>query len=153
MTYSNGRPRANGPAADEDPLERLLAGFGRGLLLAALVAGSVTPVRRLARSWRGRIAVAGHSMAPTLLDGDWLLVDPDAYRRRAIQPGDLVVAQVDGPLVKRVAMVDLDGCLFLAGDAPDEPGHAHRAGPLPSSAIVGRPWFRYWPPRRAGRVR
>ena len=39
--------------------------------------------RFLARSWSHRVAVVGASMAPTLLPGDWLLADPDAYRRAA----------------------------------------------------------------------
>lgn len=159
MADPDGRRSVSGPAPDGSPLERLLTGFGRGLLLAGLVVASVAPARRLARSWRARIAVAGHSMAPALLEGDWLLVDPDAYRRRPIRASDLVVAELPPTVetgrlrVKRVARVDPDGRLLLTGDAPDEPDHAHGTGPLPTSAIVGRPWFRYWPPRRAGPVR
>jgi signal peptidase I len=115
-------------------------------------------MRRLLRSWRRRVAVGGHSMAPTLRDGDWLLVDPDAYQRRWPAIGDLVVAAdpraPDRLLVKRVAHVDPDGRLTLAGD---HPAHLEAdPGELPavsSSALHGRPWFRYWPPHRAGRTR
>jgi phage repressor protein C with HTH and peptisase S24 domain len=88
-------------------------------------------------------------MEPTLRDGDWLLVDPGGSPRA----GDLVVArdrrEPGRLIVKRVAAVD-DGALTLASD---HPAHADdRIGPLGASEIVGRPWLRYWPPRRVGRV-
>ena len=99
-------------------------------------------------------------MEPTLRDGDWLLVDPDAY---AIHPPtvlDLVVVpdprQESRLLIKRVAHVDPEGYLALAGDHP-----AHRHQPdfvqpdqilVPPGAVIGRPWLRYWPPRRVGRI-
>jgi nickel-type superoxide dismutase maturation protease len=111
---------------------------------------------RLLRSWRWRVAVDGHSMEPTLRAGDWLLVDPAAYRDRRPTAGELVVAsdpRAPGRLVvKRVALAHPDGMLGLAGD--------HRAhGPepslerVPAGLVVGRPWLRYWPPRRVGRIR
>lgn len=94
-------------------------------------------------------------MAPTLREGDWLLVDPDAFDGRPPRAGDLALVEIaPGRLaVKRVAAVDDDAGLALVGDAPDEPGHAHGAGPLPAAALRGRPWFRYRPLRRFGRVR
>ena len=106
-------------------------------------------MRRLIRSWGARVAVAGHSMEPTLRDGDWLLVDPDA------QPtaGRLVVAadaRADGRLVvKRLQAVDPDGLLVLAGD---HPAHAADGLHVSMAAALGRPWFRYWPLRRFGRI-
>ncbi|MEP7378459.1 MAG: S24/S26 family peptidase [Chloroflexota bacterium] len=104
-------------------------------------------IRRLVRSWRQRVAVAGHSMEPTLRDGDWLLVDPDA--RLAL--GDLVVAR-DGErlVVKRVVDIDDGGRVLLGSDNPNHAGQ--RVGPLDESQIVGRAWLRYWPPTRLGRV-
>jgi phage repressor protein C with HTH and peptisase S24 domain len=87
-------------------------------------------------------------MEPTLRDGDWLLVDSDA--RPAL--GDLAVAH-DGSLVlvKRVVDVDQAGRLTLASDSP---GHAgQRIGPVDLTQVIGRPWFRYWPADRFGRVR
>ena len=97
-------------------------------------------------------------MAPTLQDGDWLLVDPDAYRVYSPQAGDLVVAadprKPDWLLVKRVTRIDPDGRLTLAGDHP-----AHASAdeedmpPIPRGALRGRPWFRYWPLVRVGRTR
>jgi signal peptidase I len=99
------------------------------------------------------VAVRGHSMAPGLRAGDWLLVDPDAYRAAPPRPGHLVLAESDaGLLVKRVGAFSRDGTIELIGDAPSTDGHRHDLA-LPLSAISGRPWFRYWPPRRIGRVR
>ena len=112
-------------------------------------------MRRLIRSWRARVAVEGHSMEPTLRDGDWLLVDPHAYRHALPRAGDLVVAadprQPGRLIVKRVERIEADGLLALAGD---HPAHSEAAG-LPAvaaSALRGRPWFRYWPMRRFGRI-
>jgi signal peptidase I len=118
-------------------------------------------MRRLLRSWRWRVAVAGHSMEPTLREGDWLLVDPDAYAGRPPAVGALVVVpdpgQPDRWLIKRVTHVDPEGYLALTGDHP-----AHRHRPdfvqpdqilVSPAAIVGRPWFRYAPAGRIGRVR
>jgi signal peptidase I len=113
-------------------------------------------MRRLLRSWRHRVAVVGHSMEPTLRAGDWLLVDPHAYRRRSPATGDLVVAvdprQPARWLVKRVAELQADTALLLAGDHL-----AHRLGPdaavrVAHSDVIGRPWLRYWPPTRLGRL-
>lgn len=95
-------------------------------------------------------------MAPTLLPGDWLLADPEAYRRRAPRVGDLVL--VPDPrvparlLVKRVAGLDADGRLRVAGDAPEASTDSRTFGGVDQATIAGRPWFRYWPPRRWGRV-
>jgi phage repressor protein C with HTH and peptisase S24 domain len=86
-------------------------------------------------------------MEPTLRDGDWLLVDPDV--RPAL--GDLAVAHDRATLVvKRVIDVDEDGRLTLGSINPAHAGQ--RIGPLDPKLSVGRPWFRYWPPGRAGRV-
>lgn len=96
-------------------------------------------------------------MAPTLLPGDWLLADPDAYARQAPRSGQLVL--VPDPrdrarlLVKRVAGIDADGQLLLAGDDPDASTDSRAFGAVTASAVEGRPWFRYHPLRRIGRVR
>lgn len=113
-------------------------------------------IRRLTRSWGARIAVEGRSMTPTLAPGDWLLADPEAYVEAPPAAGDLVLIpdprQTSRLLVKRVSDVRGDD-LFLAGDAPDESTDSRAFGSVTADAVEGRPWFRYWPLRRAGRVR
>jgi nickel-type superoxide dismutase maturation protease len=113
-------------------------------------------MRRLIRSWGARVAVDGRSMAPTLQPGDWLLVDPWAYRDRPPRVGDLVLVpdprQATRLLVKRVAQIDPDDWLRLAGDAPDASTDSRTFGSIDPTTIEGRPWFRYWPLRRWGRV-
>lgn len=95
-------------------------------------------------------------MTPTLLVGDWLLVDPEAYRSRPPAPGDLVL--VPDPrvasrlLVKRVSTIHAGGRLDVRGDSPDRSTDSRVFGSVEAAAIEGRPWFRYWPPRRWGRV-
>ncbi|MEA2025501.1 MAG: nickel-type superoxide dismutase maturation protease [Chloroflexota bacterium] len=112
-------------------------------------------IGRLFRSWGARVAVEGRSMAPTLLPGDWLLADPDAYRDSPPRVGDLVL--VPDPrdpsrlLVKRVAEV-VDGTLSVAGDSPGESTDSRAFGPVEASVVEGRPWFRYWPLHRWGRI-
>ncbi len=92
-------------------------------------------------------------MAPTLLPGDWLLADPDAYHDSPPGAGDLVLVpdprEPSRLLVKRVAEV-VDGALLVAGDASGESTDSRAFGPVEASAVEGRPWFRYWPPRRWG---
>ena len=95
-------------------------------------------------------------MAPTLQPGDWLLADPEAYRQRAPTMGDLVL--VPDPrestrlLVKRVAQVDPDDWLRLAGDAPGASTDSRAFGSVDPATVEGRPWFRYWPLHRWGRI-
>ena len=92
-------------------------------------------------------------MAPTLQPGDWLLADPDAYHDTPPRVGDLVPdpREPSRLLVKRVAEL-VDGALLVAGDSPGESTDSRAFGPVETSAVEGRPWFRYWPPRRWGRI-
>ena len=96
-------------------------------------------------------------MLPTLRPGDWLLVDPDAYRDGAVSIADLVLVpdprEAERLLVKRVASIDPDGRLRVAGDAADASTDSRTFGAVDPTTIEGRPWFCYWPPRRVGRVR
>ena len=107
----------------------------------------------LVRSWRNRVGVAGHSMEPALRDGDWLLVDPRAFTDLPPRVGDLVVVhdpRLAGRLVvKRVRTHDTDGQLTIGGD---HAAHADEAIAVAPSAVLGRPWFRYAPIRRIGRI-
>ena len=97
-------------------------------------------------------------MSPTLAPGDWLLADPDAYRESPPAVGDLVL--VPDPreparlLVKRVAEVHDEGReLFVTGEAQGASSDSRAFGSVSTTAVEGRPWFRYWPLRRVGRVR
>lgn len=114
-------------------------------------------IARMVRSWRARVAVAGDSMRPSLEPGDWLLVDPEAYATAPPVVGDLVL--VPDPrrpsrlLVKRVAEVHDHGReLCVTGDAHDMSTDSRAFGSVSTSTIEGRPWFRYWPPRRVGPI-
>lgn len=96
-------------------------------------------------------------MEPTLRGGDWLLVDPLAYRTRSPTAGELVVAvdprQPDRWLVKRVADVLSDGRLALAGDHPAHAADDRTIGAVGGAELIGRPWLCYWPISRFGRLR
>jgi Signal peptidase, peptidase S26 len=110
-------------------------------------------IPRLIRSWRNRVAVAGHSMEPRLRDGDWLLVDPLAFVKQPPRVGELVVATdpraTERLLVKRVRSSGTEGDVTISGD---HRAHADEAVAVALSAVVGRPWFRYAPLRRIGRI-
>ena len=104
------------------------------------------------------MAVKGESMRPTLEPGDWLLVDPDAYADAPPAVDDLVLVsdprQPSRLLVKRVSEVHDDGReLFVGGDAPDASTDSRAFGSVSASTVGGRPWFRYWPLKRWGRIR
>lgn len=115
------------------------------------------------------------SMVPSIRPGDWLVVSPLATRWP--RTGSVVVFRE--PLgetlaIKRVAARGGDrvpyagGYLVLAeeeawlvSDADDKaaaavgsgpPIDSQRFGPVEAEALVGRVLFRYWPPRRFGRV-
>ncbi|MGI8927968.1 MAG: nickel-type superoxide dismutase maturation protease [Candidatus Limnocylindrales bacterium] len=129
---------------------RRLVGICGAALLFAL--GAIAVSERLGRSWEARVGVEGHSMEPTLLEGDWLLVDPDAYGRRMPRVGELVVARDPRDprrvIVKRVAAIDADDRMTLAGDHPAHANDAGHIGAVDQAQLLGRPWFRYWPPSR-----
>ncbi len=96
-------------------------------------------------------------MRPGLQPGDWLLADPEAFRRRSPRAGELVL--VPDPrdsqrlLVKRVTDVDPRGWLLIGGDAPEASTDSRVFGPVDPAKLEGQPWFRYWPLGRIGRVR
>lgn len=96
-------------------------------------------------------------MAPALQPGDWLLVDPEGYRRRPPRTGELVVVPdprlPERELIKRVSAIEPGGRLHLAGDAPEASTDSRTFGSVATTDLAGRPWFRYWPLGRVGRVR
>jgi nickel-type superoxide dismutase maturation protease len=139
------------------PASRFGSGFRVGLI-ASTVALAIAPAAvRLYRSWQSRAAVTGESMLPGLRPGDWLLVDPLAFRERLPRPGELVVVpdprQPERLLVKRVHSTEEDGRVHLAGDAREQSTDSRAFGPVQADDVRGRAWARYWPPDRLGRVR
>lgn len=109
--------------------------------------------------------IHGASMLPALRPGDVILVDESAYRRRPPRHGELVAARpagLDGrALVKRVVglpheRIERQGRswllgaeeYFLAGDAPDDSLDSRTLGPILRDELIGRVWFRLWPPTR-----
>ena len=128
---------------------------------------------RLRGPWR--LAVAEASMAPAILAGDWLLVDPTVSRWprrgsvvvfREPDGGDLAVKRVAAGPGDKVAFADgylelADDEAWLLSDATTEvteaagfgePIDSRRYGPVPLELLVGRAWFRYAPLRRIGRL-
>jgi hypothetical protein len=106
-------------------------------------------------------------MAPALLPGDWLLLDPTG--RRWPRPGSIVVVREPGAgalAIKRVAARGSRGGAatrgrggglepreaWLLGDAPAGSIDSRTYGPLDADAFVARAWFRYGPPGRIGRL-
>ncbi len=88
---------------------------------------------------RTRYTVANHSMAPTLCDGETVLVR--AYRDSGPAPGDIVLAQHPNRnmnIVKRVHHLEEGGGLFLTGDNAAQSTDSRHWGPLPPSALLGR---------------
>ncbi len=111
-------------------------------------------------------------MAPALLPGDWLLLDPTG--RRWPRPGSIVVIREPGSgvlAIKRVAARGSRsrGCTattptdrgrplepreaWLLSDTPAGSIDSRAYGPLDADALVARAWFRYGPPGRIGRLR
>jgi nickel-type superoxide dismutase maturation protease len=109
---------------------------------------------RLRRALRSRrVRVEDQSMAPGLLPGDRLRVDPGAYRHRPPQVGEIVV--LTDPerrvrwLVKRVAAVDVPGReIDVRGDERDRSRDSRAFGPVPFAALAGRAYRVYFPPDR-----
>jgi signal peptidase I len=112
-------------------------------------------VVRRARRGPWRAEVAERSMAPALLPGDWLLLDPTV--RRWPRPGTIVVIREPGTgilAIKRVAARGGGGpAARVLGDAPEGSLDSRTYGPLDADDIVARAWFRYGPPGRIGRPR
>ncbi|HVL03298.1 MAG TPA: nickel-type superoxide dismutase maturation protease [Acidimicrobiales bacterium] len=127
----------------------MAAGYPRPLVTIAaatvLALGVRCGVRRVVR-----VEVQGHSMAPTLWPGDRMV----AVRGLQARQGDIVAARdprtPSRMLIKRVAAIDADRRLHLAGDDPSASTDSRTFGPVAGSDLVGRVVWRYWPGDRRG---
>jgi inner membrane protease subunit 1 len=122
----------------------------------------------VAHPWR----VTGPSMAPTLRDGDIVLVDRWTLRQRPPRRGELVLLRLSGERggarIKRVDTVyrqafgyatatswsDLDAVdvAWVLGDNPPRSHDSRHHGPVGLDTLGGRVVWRYWPPSRFGPV-
>lgn len=122
-------------------------------LIVGLVVGAGT---MLAARVAERVRITGPSMEPVLRDGDRVLVNRLAYLLRHPQPGEVVLARVDvvpgGVTVKRIAALEGSGHLMLLGDNQAQSTDSRHFGAVPPRAVLGRVWYRYWPPERRGRL-
>ena len=107
--------------------------------------------------------VRGDSMGPALRDGQLLVIDRAAYRRRAPQHGEVVAARPASlggrALVKRLAGLPYEhvvlgahqwqlgeGQFFLLGDRADRSTDSRAFGPVSHSELLGPVALRLWPP-------
>lgn len=108
----------------------------------------------LCKRWR-LFRVSGNSMVPTLDPGDWVWVDPNAYRTgQGPGPNQIIVARhpyrTDVWLIKRVRETSDDGHLTLSGDNPAESTDSATFGKLPANLVLGRVTLHYrWHSGRA----
>ena len=131
------------------PLSSFVVG---GLALGAGVAAVA-----FARRWLDVVEVQGNSMAPTLLPGEWLIVEGRTYTRRPPRVGEIVLAadprDPSRELIKRVAAVDAkSGTVDLRGDAPKASTDSRTFGAVPVEAVCWRAVARYWPAARTTRL-
>lgn len=130
-------------------MTRRKGGPGFRAALSLLAFGAVAAILIAFTRRFERYAVSGASMAPTLLPGDWVVVDRAAYRVRPPAPGHVVLAldprSPARELVKRVVVYDpLDGA-WIEGDNPAASTDSRVFGPIPPVGILGRVRWRYWP--------
>ncbi len=104
-----------------------------------------------------RWEIDGKSMLPCLHPGDWVVVETATRASRPIRAGDVVLVpdprDVGRMLVKRVVRLDPGGRVWIEGDNPGQSTDSRQFGPVRVEDVAGRVLFRYYPPRRIGRVR
>jgi hypothetical protein len=67
-----------------------------------------------------------------------------SIKRVANRPGDVVLAGS--------TYIKLGDEAWLLGDGGGHSVDSRHYGAVPLEALVGRAWFRYWPPRRIGLI-
>jgi nickel-type superoxide dismutase maturation protease len=116
-----------------------------GALVAAGACLATCAVRRL--------VVVGESMAPTVCEGDRVLV-VRAPRWLQLRPGDVVAASdprvPSRLLIKRVAGFTATGAVHLLGDNPPCSTDSREFGAVERQTVWGLVRYRYAPAVRAG---
>lgn len=91
-------------------------------------------------------------MLPTLSPGDRLLV----RRSRHVHEGDIIAfADPQDPrraLVKRVSSI-AGATIVVLGDNQGASRDSRTFGSVEMSQVIGRVWYRYFPPEARGRIR
>lgn len=133
--------------------DRLLSSF----VVRAAALGAAVAAVTFARRWLDVVEVRGGSMAPTLIPGEWLLVERRTYTQRRPRVGEIVLAadprEPSRELIKRVAAVDADSeTLVLRGDDAAASTDSRTFGELPAATVRWRVIARYYPPGRIGRL-
>ena len=89
---------------------------------------------------RVRYRVDGDSMRPTLAPGDFILVNPLAFKDQSPSLGDVVVARHPSRaqmIIKRVSDIVDDGVIVI-GDQPEMSSDSRGFGRITFSAIIGQ---------------
>ncbi|SHK76782.1 nickel-type superoxide dismutase maturation protease [Actinacidiphila paucisporea] len=107
-------------------------------------------------SWQ-LVEVTGPSMAPTLLHGDWLLIQKISSGAELVREGDVVVLkhplQQDLLIVKR-AVERREGGWWVLGDNTFVENDSREFGMVPDDLVLARARGRFRPPRELqGRFR
>ena len=104
-------------------------------------------------SWQ-LVEVTGPSMAPTLLNGDWLLIQRISSGAELVREGDVVVLrhplQQDLLIVKR-AVERRDGGWWVMGDNAFVENDSREFGTVPDELVLARARGRFRPPRELQR--
>jgi phage repressor protein C with HTH and peptisase S24 domain len=94
-----------------------------------------------------RVRVSGPSMAPTLCDGDDVIVRHGAPTR----PGDIVLARFrdmpDMPVLKRAVRVHEDGWWLASDNAAGSDSSVHGVADVIARAVLRRRRGTVWPRR------
>jgi len=113
-----------------------------GMVLTAVYYGFMTKDR-----WLGLhiFYIPSQSMQPTLMPGDFILIDTWAYGKTAPEYGDIAVfTQANRPeyLVKRVSQAPnktevADDNYYMIGDNPSHSTDSRQFGPIPREKMIG----------------
>jgi nickel-type superoxide dismutase maturation protease len=106
------------------------------LLLAACILWLALGSRYVGRFW----IIDGLSMAPTMVQGDWIWIDRWTLDQRRPLVGELVLFELpeDGRwVVKRVQRSSADA-IWVLGDNPQQSLDSRQFGPISVEQIVGR---------------